>query len=44
LITDDFVFNDLSKIWTKPELDQIAGARPFLNRFVIRRVQTRYEI
>ena len=38
------VFNDLSKIWRKPELDHIAGARPFLNRFVIKRVESRYEI
>ena len=38
---DGLVFNDLSKIWRKPELN-IAGARPFLNRFVIRRVRTRY--
>ena len=28
-IKDGLVFNDLSKIWRKPELDHIAGARPF---------------
>ena len=31
LITDDLLVNDLSKIWIKPELDQIAGARSFVN-------------
>lgn len=44
LIKDGLVFNDFSKIWIKPELDQTAGARPFLNRFVIRCFQTRYAI
>ena len=44
LIKDGLLFSDLSKIWIKPELEQIAGARLYLNRFVIRCVQTRYEI
>lgn len=44
LIKTVLVFNDLLKIWRKPELDQIAGARLVLNRFVIRCVPTRYEI